>query len=553
MTNLRRRTLVLGLGAAGAAAFGASWLIRSRPHGAHGHAASAPGAMPLGMAPPRAGHSALRVPGANGLLADLRLTAPVRLQAGAVRASVFEGAATSIWAFTAGAGSKAMLNPTLHATRGGMLDVTLQNNLDEDTTLHWHGLQVDEANDGSGLHPVASGAERRYRFRIHNRAGLYWYHAHPHGRTGRQLQLGLSGLLLIEDDEELSLRERLGLDWGTRDLPLMLTDKQVDAGNAIVYKDNADDWIGNRVLANWSPEPVLDVEPALYRFRIINVANARMLRPSFLQGDTPLPMRLIGTDGGLLERPWPIDDLFLAPAQRADVLVDFSGLAPGTRVILRSLDYVAMENEDESGAFMPDAMADHPGAVMMGDALDLMLFQVCEAPAVCTTRPAAASTNANTVPERLSSLPPPPDTRDWPVRPLRLSMDSEGTWLINDRNVHVDGHDSAFEVKRGSREVWEIRNSMTSMPHPIHIHGVQFRVVSRSISPQDIRARKVTAEGLTPQDLGFNDTVVIWPGEIVRIAIDFSQPFSGTQRYMLHCHNLEHEDMGMMLTFAVVD
>ena len=551
MTNLRRRTLVLGLASAGAAAFGASWLMRRRPHGTHDHVASAPGAMPVGMAPPPAGHSALRVPGADGLLADLRLTSPVRLQAGVVKASVFDGAATSIWAFTAGVGDKAMLNPTLHAKRGGTLDVTLQNNLDEDTTLHWHGLQVDEANDGSGLHPVGSGAERRYRFQIHNRAGLYWYHAHPHGRTGRQLQLGLAGLLLIEDDEELALRERLGLDWGTRDLPLMLTDKQVDANNAIVYKDNADDWIGNRLLANWSPEPVLQVEPALYRFRIINVANARMLRPAFLHGDAPLPMQLIGTDGGLLERPWPIDDLFLAPAQRADVLVDFSGLAPGTNVILRSLDYVAMENEDESGAFMPDAMADHPGAVMMGDALDLMLFQVCEAPAVCTT-PSSTAT-ASTVPERLSSLPPPPDTRDWPVRPLRLSMDSEGTWMVNDRNFHVDGHDSAFDVKRGSREVWEIRNSMTSMPHPIHIHGVQFRVVSRSISPQDIRARKVTADGLTPQDLGFNDTVVVWPGEIVRIAIDFSQPFSGTQRYMLHCHNLEHEDMGMMLTFAVVD
>lgn len=554
MTNLRRRKLVLGLAAAGATAFGASWLVRRRTHGAHDHAAaSAPGAMPVGMAPPQAGHSALRVPGADGLLADLRLTAPVRLQAGVARVSVFAGAATSICAFTAGADGNTMLNPTLHATRGGMLDITLQNHLDEDTTLHWHGLQVDEANDGSGLHPVAPGTERRYRFQIHDRAGLYWYHAHPHGRTGRQLQSGLAGLLLIEDEEELTLRKRLGLDWGTRDLPLMLTDKQVDADNAIVYRDGADDWIGNRVLANWSPEPVLQVEPALYRFRMINVANARMLRPAFLHGDTPLPMRLIGTDGGLLDRPWPIDDLFLAPAQRADVLVDFSGLKPDATVTLRSLDYAAMENEDESGAFMPDAMADHPGAVMMGDALDLMLFRICEAPAICTTRPGTANAGANTVPERLSSLPPPPDTRDWPVRPLRLSMDSEGTWMINDHNFHADGHDSAFEVKRGSREVWEIRNSMTSMPHPIHIHGVQFRVVSRRISPQDIRARKVTAEGLTPQDLGLNDTVVIWPGEIVRIAIDFSQPFSGTQRYMLHCHNLEHEDMGMMLTFAVVD
>ena len=94
---------------------------------------------------------------------------------------------------------------------------------------------------------------------------------------------------------------------------------------------------------------------------------------------------------------------------------------------------------------------------------------------------------------------------------------------------------------------------MTSMPHPIHLHGFGFRVVSRSISPPDVRARSVAANGLGPQDLGVGDTVVVWPGEVVRVAVDFAQSFSGTQRYMLHCHNLEHEDMGMMLTFAVVD
>ncbi|NNC25016.1 multicopper oxidase family protein, partial [Salinisphaera sp. USBA-960] len=80
-----------------------------------------------------------------------------------------------------------------------------------------------------------------------------------HGRTGAQLQRGLAGLLLVEDEEELALRQRLGLRWGERDLPLMIADKQVDAGNAIVYKDGADDWIGNRVLVNWTPEPYLDV------------------------------------------------------------------------------------------------------------------------------------------------------------------------------------------------------------------------------------------------------------------------------------------------------
>jgi len=101
--------------------------------------------------------------------------------------------------------------------------------------------------------------------------------------------------------------------------------------------------------------------------------------------------------------------------------------------------------------------------------------------------------------------------------------------------------------------VWEIRNAMTSMPHPIHVHGVQFRVIERRISPQDVRARQVAPAGLGPQDLGSTDTVLVWPGETVRIAMDFAQPFQGEQRYMVHCHNLEHEDMGMMLAFAVVD
>ncbi len=534
----RRRSLMLAIAAAcaGGAGLGLWWRrdadpADARPASGHAHdtgAAAAP--------------SKLRRPGSTGLLADLRASGPLRLQAAAVASEVFAGPATTLWAYQGCEGGKSCLNPTLHVSRGDTLDITLHNALDEDTTLHWHGLQVDEANDGSGLHPVPAGGERRYRFVVRNRAGLYWYHAHPHNRTGRQLQMGLAGLLLVEDDEERALRERLGLRWGERDLPLMLADKQVDARNAIVYRDEADDWIGNRVLANWSPEPAMTVAPGLYRFRMINVANARVLRPAFLHEGAPLPVRLIGTDGGLLDQPRIVDDLFLAPAQRADLLVDFGGVPAGGRVVLRSLDYVAMENEDESGPLAPDLMADHPGAVAMGDALDLMVFEV-----------EGAAAPPVTVPDTLSSLPPPPDTTGWKAREVRLSMGADGEWLINGMNFHSHGHHPAFEVKRGSREVWDIRNNMTSMPHPIHIHGVQFRVVSRSISPPDIRARQVVDGGLGPQDLGFNDTVLVWPGEIVRVAIDFSQPFSGTQRYMLHCHNLEHEDRGMMLTFAVVD
>lgn len=485
----------------------------------------------------------LRVPASTGLMADCPLRPGLEVTARSANLAVFGTPPTRIWHYACDTGNGLAVNPVLHAGHQDTLDVVFDNGLDEDTTIHWHGLHADEANDGSGLHPVAPGKQRHYRLPASNRAGLYWYHAHPHGRTGYQLHLGLAGLLRVDDDEERSLRERLGLRWGERELPLMISDKQVDDRNAIVYREGADDWIGNRLLVNWTPEPYLDVGPCRYRFRVANVCNARMLRLAFVNGDRLLPFHLIGTDGGLLARAWPVEDLFLAPAQRADVLVDFNGLPQGARVRLRSLDYAAMENEDESGALAPDPMGDHPGAVAMGGALDLMELRIDR----CT------QASDPPLPEHLSALPDTPDTDRWPVRSLRLRMDDAGTWFINDWNFHRNGHEPMFSVKRGSREVWELRNNMTSMPHPMHVHGVQFRVVSRRISPPDLRARVVAPNGLTPQDLGLTDTVVVWPGEIVRIALDFTQPFRGTQRYMLHCHNLEHEDQGMMATFAVVD
>jgi bilirubin oxidase len=551
MVDAKRRRL-LGLSLAAAAAGVGAYAWRLRGQGGHVHRAAVPTAAAPPGVPVREAlfRQPLRIPGREGLMADVRLHAPLRLQARVGDFPLFPGRATPVWHYAADVDGAAVANPVLHIAHDAPLRVGLDNALAEATTVHWHGLHVDEANDGSGLHPVAAGAHRDYAVRVANRAGMYWYHAHPHGRTGAQVHAGLAGLLLVEDAEELALRERLGLGWGERDLPLLIADKQVDRDNALVHRDGADDWIGNRVLVNWTPEPFLDVLPGLYRLRLANACNARVLRPAFVHDGQALEFRLIGTDGGLLAQAWPMEDLFLAPGQRADVLVDFGGLPPGARVQLRSLDYVPMENEDESGAFAPDPMGEHLGAQPMGAALDLMQFCVagCGDDAPASPRPAPVA-----IPATLSRLPPPPATAGWPVRQFRLHMDSEGTWFINGRNSHRDGHAPAFSVKRGAREVWEIRNAMTSMPHPIHVHGVQFRVIERRISPQDVRSHQVASGGLGPQDLGSIDTVLVWPGETVRIAIDFAQPFRGEQRYMLHCHNLEHEDMGMMQTFAVVD
>lgn len=313
-----------------------------------------------------------------------------------------------------------------------------------------------------------------------------------------------------------------------------------------MYKDGADDWIGNRVLVNWTPDAYLDAVPGLYRLRILNGCNARLWRLAFVHRGNLLPFQLIGTDGGLLERPWRLQDIFLGPAQRIDVIVDFGAVPVGDRVLLSSLDYMAMENEDDAGPLQPHLMADHPGAVPMGAAQDLMEFRLVPDRSQRRTFGAAA------IPTRFQPLPQPA-IEDCALRHFKLALDADGRWLINQWNMHLNGHEAVFRVRRGSREIWEIHNALASMPHPIHVHGFQFRVVSRRISPPDIRARAVTDSGLSPHDLGLLDTIVIWPGEIVRIALDFSQPFKGVQRYMLHCHNLEHEDMGMMVTFAVDD
>ncbi len=106
-------------------------------------------------------------------------------------------------------------------------------------------------------------------------------------------------------------------------------------------------------------------------------------------------------------------------------------------------------------------------------------------------------------------------------------------------------------VQRGARETWLLRNNRASMPHPMHIHGFQFRVIERRDSPAQIKALATRSNGLLPQDTGLLDTVLVWPGESVRIALDFGHPFSGDQTYMLHCHNLEHQDKGMMIGYKV--
>ena len=152
-----------------------------------------------------------------------------------------------------------------------------------------------------------------------------------------------------------------------------------------------------------------------------------------------------------------------------------------------------------------------------------------------------------TVPAKLSTVTPIP-ANCGTSRTINLDHEKM-VWRINGQTYTHEA--TPITVKQGATEVWEIKNAAASMPHPFHIHGFQYQVLERRGSPEQQKKLAVNTQGLAATDLGWKDTVLVWPGESVCIAIDFSHPFGGDQVYMIHCHNLEHEDQGMMLNLKV--
>jgi blue copper oxidase len=407
------------------------------------------------------------------------------------------------------------------------------NALDEMSIVHWHGLANDTNNDGHPHYAVGPGETYDYQFKVSNRAGTYWYHPHPQHLAGKQMYVGLAGLLIVEDAEEIALQRALALDLGVTDIPLLIQDKNLTADGALRYEPGAQDhfvgYCGDRVLVNLTPSPCLDCATRLYRFRLVNGSGARIYRLAFMHGDAPVEFRVIGADGGLLERPVAAREIFLSPSERADVLVDLSAAEVGDRVMLVSLPFDAMYFTGTSHGSDTNASAN-------GAPLEIMLLRVTQKLAYDRRVPEVLSQPALLEPES--------------AQPRRFAFShAKGQWRINRQSYRMT--EAAFSVKRGAREVWEFHNARPSMPHPVHIHGFQYRVLERIGSPAQTQQLAANERGLPASELGWKDTVLLWPGETIRLLIDFSHPFQGDQIYMLQCHNLEHETHGMMVNFRV--
>lgn len=487
----------------------------------------------------RAGaHTPLFIPGNSGPLGILDVTdAPIAFTARSTTLPLLQSKPSPFLIYDTQYGGRSYQNPILRIKRGGQFKASLQNSLSEPTIIHWHGLHVPGSMDGHPRSTIAAGGRYDYAFTVNNRSGTYWYHTHAHELTAEQAYAGLASFFIVEDDDELALRSALRLELGVNDLPLVIQDKQFDAAGALVYQDNPMQQmmgqLGDSILVNLTPQSQLKIENRLYRFRMLNGSNSRIYKIAFMQRGKTLPYAIIGTDAGLLERPYAAQQVFLAPGERVDILFDASRLRSGDEVALKSLAF------DPMAGSMMGGMGGMGGSNLpLGAEFGIMQLVVAKQPAAA---PAA-------LPKRLSTVMPI-NTRGATVRNIKLSM-GRMRWLINGRTF--DMNSVPLQSRANTVELWDIQNSgAMGMPHPMHLHGFSFQVVGRRNSPGQVRRLAQDASGRLVTDFGWKDTILVWPGETVRLVIDFTHPYKEDQLYVFHCHNLEHEDQGMMVNHRV--
>ena len=492
----------------------------------------------------------LFIPGGEGPFGVLNVAdTPLVLKTHAATFPILGGRASPFLLYETSHAGKSYQNPILRIKRGGRFAATLQNGLNEPTIIHWHGLHVPANMDGHPNDSIGPGKNYHYAFTVNNRGGTYWYHTHAHHLTAKQAYGGLASFFIVEDDDELQLARALDLKLGETDLPLVIQDKRFNAAGELVYQPSPMEkmmgYLGDIVLVNLTPNAYLEIGPRFYRFRCLNGSNARVYKLAIMRGKEQLAYQVIGTDGGLLDRPYPAQEAFLAPGERLDVLFDASQLRQGETVFLKSLAFDPMENDSMMGGIGGgmmggkgnSSMAQMHGSGRLAHGLEFNLLKLVVA---------KAAQGPRKVPARLSTLASIDTTG---ARPRRVTLGmGQMQWLINGQSFQPDA--AAFEVKRAV-EVWDIENAKHSMVHPMHLHGFSFQVLGRSNSPAALRPLATESGGLTVADLGWKDTVLVWPGETVRIAVDFRQALPGEQLFLFHCHNLEHEDADMMVNYRI--
>jgi len=442
----------------------------------------------------------------------------VNLKAASGRHAFIEGKPTRTYGYSA-----PVLGPVIRLRRGDEVQMSVENALNTVTTVHWHGLLAPGHNDGGPQQLIQPGEIWRPVLKINQPAATLWFHPHPHHDTARQIYMGLTGLIIVDDgsDARLDLPRTYGVD----DLPIILQDRSFDSDGSIGYhnKDlNALDIAygarGETVIVNGAIAPVAKVPASLVRLRLLNAANAQNFELRFTDRRT---FHVIASDGGFLSAPVMVTQLMISPAERFEILVDF---ADGEAVALET------GPDEEMGVFgrlAPDGSADYVTVMQFEPTLTKSLVK--RAPDRLPEL--AATTLASAVQRRQFVL----DSGLCAGRQQAGShRDIPALIGINGRAFDPTRVD--VETKLETTEIWEITS--IGMAHPFHVHGALFRILSIEGAPPPAH--------LT----GWKDTVLV--EDKAELLVTFNQPATREHPFMYHCHILEHEDAGLMGQYVCV-
>ncbi len=486
---------------------------------------------------------------------------------------------TTTWGYSYN-GNKMYLGPTFITKKDVPVDVKWINNLGTAhdhllpvdhsihmahptngvaTVVHLHGGHVESASDG---YPEAwftqnwaeKGAEfkkQTYHYTNDQEAGTLWYHDHALGITRLNVYAGLAGMYLLRDNNELSMN----LPTGNYERELIVQDKQFSTDGSMYFPallsdpEAADfptnpaieptifpEFFGNYILVNGMVWPKLDVQPTKYRFRVLNASDSRFY---IFKLSNNANFQQIGTEGGFLNSPVTLNQLILAPGERADIVIDFASMAGQSVTLL---------NFGPDMPFMGLAAAQMPADPATTG--QIMRFNV-------GTSATASFTIPNTLRQPIQYLGQETKTRQL----LLLEGTDEFGRLMPSLGTAADGALGWMDPTTenpviNETEVWEIYNN-TGDAHPIHVHQVMFQLLDRQeftgdLDPITSQLTNIQLVGapIAPEanEMGWKDTYIIPPGHVARYKVKFD--LAG--KFVWHCHILSHEDHDMMRPFEVL-
>lgn len=489
---ITRRNLLKGLGALGAVStVGLPTLLLPRSV----FAAVAPYSLPLNIPP-------VLTPSSTDATTDY-----YNLNIGETYAEIIPGQQTKVISFNG-----SVPGPTIRARAGRKVAMTHYNGLPATTlggapgrvTIHLHGAHCPASEDGYPTDYIQPGNTRTYTYPNNQLPAPLWYHDHTMDYTGPHVWYGMAGLYLMTDDYE----DALNLPKGAYEVPLVIQDRNFDSNGQLVYTRNMMGETGNTLLVNGTVQPYLNVAKRKYRLRVLNGSNARFYKLAFSNGQS---FQVIGMEGGLLSKPVTVTSLTLAPAERADIIVNFGSLAVGSNVELRNT------------------------LVSSSDSVyKVMRFNVT-----------STATDTSVVPSTLRTVTKL--SRSQAVRTRNFTLSGGmggggmggggggGIWTINGLGWDENRVDATPRLN--DTEIWKFTNQ-SMMDHPMHLHDVMFQILT-------INGRAPAAT-----HAGWKDTVVVprmmGTAEIIMKFTDYKGKFP------FHCHVLEHEDMMMMSQFEVI-